>query len=440
MSETLFGRIGDFLHRRRPWYQLPGILAVPKLVEMRNDLRQKNLHDTEEPPLQKQATPDPNPKLREERTIDGSHNDLHYPKMGCAGARFGRNVPLEHTFPDKEHLLDPNPRVVSRELMTRREFQPATILNLMAASWIQFMVHDWFVHRRAEPEDSIEIPLAADDPFPSRPMRVPKTVPAPAPAGSKRPPSYENLNSHWWDASQVYGCDAATVASLRSNVDGKLKIGSDGLLPLNSETQIDQTGFIDNWWIGLAMLHTVFVLEHNHICGQLKAKYPALSDDQLYGKARLINAALMAKIHTVEWTPAILPHPIVSAGLRANWSGLGGEGLQDVLEFLDESEVVGGIVGSSADHHAAPYSLTEEFVAVYRMHPLMPDEFVMRSAKTGEMLETLELPETSGRKARSIAERISMTDLFYSFGVSHPGRSDPAQLSASSSTSCAGQR
>jgi hypothetical protein len=146
-----------------------------------------------------------------------------------------------------------------------------------------------------------------------------------------------------------------------------------------------------------------------------------LSDDQLYAKARLINAALMAKIHTVEWTPAILPHPIVSAGLRANWSGLAGEGVQDVLEFLDESEVLGGIVGSSADHHTAPYSLTEEFVAVYRMHPLMPDQFVMRSAKTGETLETLELPETSGRKARSIAERVSMTDLFYSFGVAHPG-------------------
>jgi len=421
MSETLFGRIGDFLHRRRPWYQLPGVLAVPKLVEMRNELRQKNLHDTEDPPLQKQATPDPNPKLREERTIDGSHNDLQYPRMGCAGARFGRNFPLEHTFPDKQHLLDPNPRVVSRELMTRREFQPATILNLMAASWIQFMVHDWFVHRRAEPEDSIEIPLGGDDPFPSRPMKVPRTVPAAAPAGSKRPPAYENLNSHWWDASQVYGCDAATAASLRSNVDGKLKIGPDGLLPFNPTTQIDQTGFIDNWWVGLAMLHTLFVLEHNHICSQLKAKYPAWTDDQLYGKARLINAALMAKIHTVEWTPAILPHSIVSAGLRANWSGLGGEGLQDVLEFLDESEVLGGIVGSSADHHTAPYSLTEEFVAVYRMHPLMPDEFVMRSAKTGEKLETLELPETSGRKARPIVERISMTDLFYSFGVAHPG-------------------
>ena len=48
--------------------------------------------------------------------------------------------------------------------------------------------------------------------------------------------------------------------------------------------------------------------------------------------------------------------------------------LQEVFEFLDESEILGGIVGSKADHHAAPYSLTEEFVAVYRMHPLIPDD------------------------------------------------------------------
>ncbi len=145
------------------------------------------------------------------------------------------------------------------------------------------------------------------------------------------------------------------------------------------------------------------------------------SGDQLYGKAGLINVALMAKIHTVEWPPAILPHPIVATGLRANWTGLSGEGLQDALEFWDESEILGGIVGFSADHHAAPYSLTEEFVAAYRMHPLMPGEFVFRSAKSGEVLETLEPPDTSGRKARPIAARILMTDLFYLFGVSHPG-------------------
>ncbi|MGH9161587.1 MAG: peroxidase family protein, partial [Vicinamibacteraceae bacterium] len=73
------------------------------------------------------------------------------------------------------------------------------------------------------------------------------------------------------------------------------------------------------------------------------------------------------------------------------------------------------------DHHTAPYSLTEEFVAVYRMHPLIPDEFVLRSSKTGEVLARYELPDVSGRKSRPILERVSMTDLFYSFGVAHPG-------------------
>ena len=72
------------------------------LVEMRNELREKNLHDTEEPPLDTTGRFRPNldPALREARTIDGTYNDLHFPQMGAAGRRFGRNFPLEQTFPD----------------------------------------------------------------------------------------------------------------------------------------------------------------------------------------------------------------------------------------------------------------------------------------------------------------------------------------------------
>ena len=82
MTEKLLGKIGDFLHRR-PWYQLPKLLAMPRLVEIRNELRQKNLHDTEEPPLErKEIPPDLDPKLRQERTVDGTYNDLHYPADG----------------------------------------------------------------------------------------------------------------------------------------------------------------------------------------------------------------------------------------------------------------------------------------------------------------------------------------------------------------------
>ena len=142
------------------------------------------------------------------------------------------------------------------------------------------------------------------------------------------------------------------------------------------------TGFTDNGWIGLSMLHGLFAAEHNAICDRLKQD-PAMAgwtDEQLFIKARLINTALMAKIHTIEWTPAILPHEVIDIALNTNWHGLiRNQRWQDLLEFIGDSELLGGIVGSHADHHSAPYSLTEEFVAVYRMHPLMPDEFTFRS-------------------------------------------------------------
>ena len=62
------------------------------------------------------------------------------------------------------------------------------------------------------------------------------------------------------------------------------------------------------------MLHTLFVREHNAICDRLKTKLPHWDDDRLFNVARLINAAVMAKIHTVEWTPAILPNRALTAG------------------------------------------------------------------------------------------------------------------------------
>ena len=102
--------------------------------------------------------------------------------MGAAGCRFGRNVPLEHTFPDAPNLLIPNPRHVSRELMTRDQFQPATILNLMAASWIQFMVHDWFVHDRSKTE-RIDIPIGAGDDWGAPSMRGAAVGPRPGARG-----------------------------------------------------------------------------------------------------------------------------------------------------------------------------------------------------------------------------------------------------------------
>jgi hypothetical protein len=389
---------------------------MPRLVQIRNQSRKENLYDTEEPPLECTDTPrDVDEKLRGARTADGTFNDLRCPHMGSVQARFGRNVPLEQTLPDA-NLLTPNPRKVSQALMTRHEFQPVAKLNLLAAAWIQFEIHDWFSHDNSTTE-FIEVPDEAT----GTPMKIARTAPSPAPPGSTRPPAYANEVTHWWDGSQIYGSEAEVAARHRSLKNGKLKIRDDGLLAVDPDTRVEHTPFTNNWWVGLSMLHHLFVREHNSICDFLKSKYPAWTDDELYAKARLINAALMAKIHTVEWTPAIISHPVIKIAMRTNWYGLAGDDLQDVFEFLDDSEVLGGIIGSKADHHAAPYSLTEEFIAVYRMHPLMPDDFTFRSLATDEVLENRTLPEVAGRASRDVIESIAMKDLFYSFGRMHPG-------------------
>ena len=40
----------------------------------------------------------------------------------------------------------------------------------------------------------------------------------------------------------------------------------------------------------------------------------------------MINGALMAKIHTVDWTPAIIAHPTTEIAMHAQWFGLARSG------------------------------------------------------------------------------------------------------------------
>ena len=138
----------DWLDRRFGWDRLPGPLGVLTLVGVRNRLRQRNLYDTGLPEADAELTAKAaDPAYRSRRMVDGTLNDLASPLMGSIGTRFGRNVPLDHTVREPEHaMLDPNPRTISRELLTRERFLPATTLNVLAAAWIQFEVHDWFSH------------------------------------------------------------------------------------------------------------------------------------------------------------------------------------------------------------------------------------------------------------------------------------------------------
>jgi hypothetical protein len=416
------------VNKVREWHKLPRPLAILNLRAFRDELREMNLYDA---PDAEQAAPDGAgdggvavEEVPKHRTYDGRMNDPAHPDMGAAGVRFGRNHPLGITVPERPPwLMTPSPRIVSTQLLNRDTFKPATSLNVLAAAWIQFENHDWFSHGDNSPTDMIDVPLEPGDGWGESPMKVRTTSPGEAPEEKDLAPAYVNTVTHWWDGSQIYGSSEEHCRRLRTGDDGKMII-EEGRLP-NEENPdldgIDMTGFSDNYWVGLSMLHTLFAKEHNAICDYLKGFYPTWDDERLFLIARLVNSALMAKIHTVEWTPGILATPVLKMAMHANWYGALPAWAKKRFPRIDALEGLFGVVGGEQEHHAAPYSITEEFASVYRLHPLIPDDWEMRSHKTGALVAEEEFTDIQGRATRSVIDRYGWSDLFYSLGTAHPG-------------------
>src|SRR5947199_3922758 len=92
----------DVVDRAADWWELPLPAQLLQLAHFREDLRRFNLYDTEH--VHNGAgggvavTAEP-PKYR---AYDGSQTDPEDPAMGKTGTRFGRNVPLEVTYPQEQ--------------------------------------------------------------------------------------------------------------------------------------------------------------------------------------------------------------------------------------------------------------------------------------------------------------------------------------------------
>jgi hypothetical protein len=90
-------------------------------------------------------------------------------------------------------------------------------------------------------------------------------------------------------------------------------------------------------------------------------------------------------------------------------------------------EILHGVPGSQLSHDGAPYALTEEFVAVYRMHQLLPDEVKFHSVADGGDLEKMPFADLAvGRDAlerpRERLQTIGPGNAYYSLGIAHPGQ------------------
>jgi hypothetical protein len=344
--------------------------------------------------------------------------------MGSVGTAFGRNLRPDYR-PDL--FEEPNPVIVSQQLLHREQFLPALSLNLLAAAWIQFQVHDWVGHPRYPlGKDDVHVALPrgmtwsnTPDGPPEHEMRIAGNIPFPDDRPNPMGPVFPNNTTQWWDGSEVYGADAAKSGQLR---DGpKLRLTPDGYLPTDANG-FEITGFNESWWLGLGGLHTLFAREHNLLCDELRARYRDWGDEQVYQTARLIVSALIAKIHTVEWTPAILGTEIIDTGLKSNWYGPPAhDWLYQLGLWLVDSHARVGIPKTMPDHSGVPYSLTEDFVTVYRMHPLLPDDYRFADHRTGEALGSRSFADIQGAKADGELHGFGLENTLYSFGLSHPG-------------------
>jgi Animal haem peroxidase len=297
-----------------------------------------------------------------------------------------------------------------------------------------------------------------------------------------------NTVTAWWDASQIYGYDERSRRRMRRDPSDSAKLETIpvvgpasagdryGYLPefhiacdpgvLDNQCDPIQpewagqeaVAFPDNWSIGLSFLHNLFVREHNIIVDSLRdvaqkspnvdsglrdpdkpaqvINYGQLSNHELFEISRLIVAAEIAKIHTIEWTTQLLYDEPLHIAMNANWSGLFADNpiasqvTKDIVAVLRKSPSAkeasqfysafaagSGIVGlgnsrrllpdflpewlspdlwsvsnpddinGGINHFGSPFNFPEEFISVYRLHPLVPDILEYRDIKDPNQIQ-----------------------------------------------------
>jgi hypothetical protein len=249
--------------------------------------------------------------------------------------------------------------------------------------------------------------------------------------------------------------------------------------PINPEwSGQEAAAFPDNWTVGLSFLHNLFAREHNSFVAEFRRvgakkpeadcglrdpsrpdvviRYRDVTSDQLFEIARLVVAAEIAKIHTTEWTPQLLYNDPLYIGMNGNWNGLLGpdggllsKALSNIVtENFGKSKDVAkstawysvfasgpGIfgLGSKADgyditdpkyleggvnHFGSPFNFPEEFVSVYRLHPLVPDLLEYRDLKTdpNKVIKRISVVETFQGKATPFTQSMGLENWALTLG------------------------
>lgn len=311
---------------------------------------------------------------------------------------------------------------------------------------------------------------------------------------TRAPKTTRNNVTAWWDASQLYGYDELSRKRVKRDPRDPAKLlllpvgggaGEGDKLgylpvfepgdPINPEwAGQEATAFPDNWSIGLSFFHNVFAREHNVFVDEFRKQaaqtpevdsglrnpakpdrtihYKEVTPDELFEVARLVVAAEIAKIHTIEWTTQLLYGEPLYRGMNANWHGVFhkqeavADALKEVVRRLGDStdrkktnsmyaalaggpgifglgnQVYEGVplvalidpkkkdqwdlknddhINGGVNHFGSPFNFPEEFTTVYRLHPLVPDLLDYRELKQDANVVRAKVPVVQTFRGRA---------------------------------------
>jgi len=271
------------------------------------------------------------------RTYDGSQNNLNNPEWGAAHGHIHREMSNGY----EDGISEPgmtdytNPREISNYIFDQGTSIPNE-LNISDYAWSfgQFIDHDiTLVDDMPDEFFNIAVPMGDPmfDPMNTGMMEIPmKRSKYDLNSGTNESNPRVQMNdiTAWVDGSGVYGSDEVRANWLRTFEGGEMKVSSGNLLPFNTidgeyGSEIDPNApFMviegapqERFFVAgdiradeqpiLTAYHTLFVREHNRLCTELQSSHPDWTDEQLYQRARKMVGALIQAITYNEWLPTL---------------------------------------------------------------------------------------------------------------------------------------
>lgn len=273
---------------------------------------------------------------REVRTYDGSNNNEDNPLWGASFTHLARWA--EADYGDGISTLSgqnrPSARVVSNNV--HHQDQDVTIANTFGTSdflwqWGQFLDHDIGVTDGTEEEADIAVPQGDVYFDPNNTGNATilfnrALFDHDTGTSVSNPREQENELTAWIDGSMIYGSDNERAAAIRVSGDSPYLATSTGnLLPFNTSGQVNANAFgvpdealflageiRANEQVGLTVMHTLWVREHNRIAAILEESSPDSTGEEIFQAARRLVIAKIQIITYDEYLPALIGEDAIS--------------------------------------------------------------------------------------------------------------------------------